>query len=512
MAWVWLGRLFVVGVTLLIAFIPITTQYFIFLPWLAFHPNRSLLLYLGPFNLGIASILTNYYKGIFTDPGSVPKNYAPRKDRRKGEMKPRYCKTCKVYKPPRSHHCSVCDRCVLKMDHHCPWLNNCIGNENQPYFLRFVVSVTLTAIYCLFLLGHRVYDLWRYQTLIEEQYSTYDPNRKPIDFYTPPPEGPEIVFLIINLVVLFLLLLTVGILTVYQVRYASQGVTTIESFENDRIHELERAGKLPKGASKAYPYDLGTTFANVAETLGRRWWLWPLPLGPPGDGIRHRVGPHVPEDGPVQWPPKAYFVYRRYPHGRPSRAERERDREREAMTADPGAGPRRPGRVRRGSEGFLVREWTSREREEEVRKALEWDAKQSTPQLPTAVQQRSGSPTKYPTPLVQIVRNEQEETRRRAAQKQEQLDDDDEESTDWSYESSSSDDEDDDDDSPLIASKRPRVDYSSGTESGSDDDENELLGLRKRKPTVGKPGPGQYVDDGAVDAGCTGVQKGIKTS
>ena len=34
----------------------------------------------------------------------------------------RTCRKCKVFKPPRAHHCSICQRCVLKMDHHCPWV------------------------------------------------------------------------------------------------------------------------------------------------------------------------------------------------------------------------------------------------------------------------------------------------------------------------------------------------------------------------------------------------------
>jgi hypothetical protein len=33
----------------------------------------------------------------------------------------RYCDKCQAVKPDRSHHCSVCQDCVLKMDHHCPW-------------------------------------------------------------------------------------------------------------------------------------------------------------------------------------------------------------------------------------------------------------------------------------------------------------------------------------------------------------------------------------------------------
>lgn len=29
------------------------------------------------------------------------------------------CKKCIAPKPPRTHHCSVCNKCILKMDHHC---------------------------------------------------------------------------------------------------------------------------------------------------------------------------------------------------------------------------------------------------------------------------------------------------------------------------------------------------------------------------------------------------------
>lgn len=35
----------------------------------------------------------------------------------KEELK-RKCHACMVYKPDRSHHCSVCNHCVLRMDHH----------------------------------------------------------------------------------------------------------------------------------------------------------------------------------------------------------------------------------------------------------------------------------------------------------------------------------------------------------------------------------------------------------
>ena len=53
----------------------------------------------------------------------------------------RICKYCKEVKPLRTHHCSLCGRCVIKMDHHCPWINNCIGQNNHRYFLLFLFHV-----------------------------------------------------------------------------------------------------------------------------------------------------------------------------------------------------------------------------------------------------------------------------------------------------------------------------------------------------------------------------------
>lgn len=46
------------------------------------------------------------------------------------EFWPKKCEPCGMVKPARSHHCSICQRCVYLMDHHCPWINNCVGMEN----------------------------------------------------------------------------------------------------------------------------------------------------------------------------------------------------------------------------------------------------------------------------------------------------------------------------------------------------------------------------------------------
>ena len=50
-------------------------------------------------------------------------------------------------KPPRTHHCSICGRCVMGMDHHCPWMNNCIGIKNHKAFMLFNMYVALSGGY-----------------------------------------------------------------------------------------------------------------------------------------------------------------------------------------------------------------------------------------------------------------------------------------------------------------------------------------------------------------------------
>jgi len=54
-----------------------------------------------------------------------------------------YCRTCKIYRPPRAAHCQMCDNCVSVHDHHCPFVGNCIGQRNNQYFIGFVTCLFL---------------------------------------------------------------------------------------------------------------------------------------------------------------------------------------------------------------------------------------------------------------------------------------------------------------------------------------------------------------------------------
>lgn len=158
---------------LIIKCVSLTTLYYLLqwsVPIWRWSSLLNLCLYCGL----IVTTFFNFFAAVFNGPGYVPKGWRPK--RAEDEQFLQYCQRCSIFKAPRSHHCSKCNRCVLKMDHHCklftsfyfydslklviylgPWINNCVGYGNQRNFFYFLLSAVVGSVHSSILLGISLY-------------------------------------------------------------------------------------------------------------------------------------------------------------------------------------------------------------------------------------------------------------------------------------------------------------------------------------------------------------------
>ena len=67
------------------------------------------------YTIMVTMALMCHIKTTLTDPGSVPASAVPTEEQRKYE-KLSMCSQCQTFKPPLSHHCRICNRCISRMD------------------------------------------------------------------------------------------------------------------------------------------------------------------------------------------------------------------------------------------------------------------------------------------------------------------------------------------------------------------------------------------------------------
>ncbi|KAF8072281.1 DHHC palmitoyltransferase-domain-containing protein [Lyophyllum atratum] len=133
------------------------------------------------------------------------------------------CSKCGQTKPERTHHCRICNRCVLKYDHHCPVrINQCVGLHNERHFVMFMAYLVLST-FCVTVLGYKqvfealgvTYTKWTYHV-------------------------PEIAYIITYLLSL-VLFLAVGIMLSYHMYSISWGETSVEGQDHDVYRRKAKA-------------------------------------------------------------------------------------------------------------------------------------------------------------------------------------------------------------------------------------------------------------------------------
>ncbi|XP_012261316.2 palmitoyltransferase ZDHHC16B isoform X2 [Athalia rosae] len=293
----WLGPLFVVMVTLLTASI-VVIAYWIGLPyWWQKSPAMTIaLVIIG--NWLLLNVSFHYYMGV-----TVCAGYPPQ-----GELIPEavsICKKCIKPKPPRTHHCSVCNKCVLKMDHHCPWLNNCVGHYNHRYFFQYMVF-TVVGILFIMIFGVEI----AYQEFFPEHDPDLEghPVRVNNSVIIPMTEnldhlsseeldeiGRQVADMTIKewkrRAIIYAAMISVGTfgalgaLAWWHSGLITKGETSIEA----RINKTESEKYKAKGWKYRNPYDFGPNenWRLFLGLNGRSWWhiLFPSPHRPYGDGL-----------------------------------------------------------------------------------------------------------------------------------------------------------------------------------------------------------------------------------
>jgi len=192
-----------------------------------------------------------------TDPGVPPSQWQRRMaalaKARPGSSELKVCRRSGLYKPPRSHFCSVTRRLTLNMDHYCPWVANTVGHYNRKFFLLFLLYTCLLLAYVLLSIAPQLPDLFDW---------ALDGDGRWVGGVA------YAVVLGVMLAVDVLLLLLLGPFMCLHWKMAMRNQTTIDG------------DKLPQ-------YDIGLS-ANLEQILGRRRLHWFCPCycdGPVGDGV-----------------------------------------------------------------------------------------------------------------------------------------------------------------------------------------------------------------------------------
>ncbi|GBF87428.1 S-acyltransferase 16-like [Raphidocelis subcapitata] len=275
----------VFGVLCVFFYLYVVSVTCVIIPWLSVSvPGMSNLAVLS----GTAALaLWCFCCCVLFDPGRVPPGWQPDAEgnARLQEVKrkdggPRFCKKCQAYKPPRTHHCRVCNRCITRMDHHCPWTSNCVGHANyRPFFLLLIYGTAALWHAAGLLVAHAWHAA---HALSTDRVLRAGPAARVAA------HGSAVLVwhvLIEGLALCLALPAAVGMssLLSFHVRMVLTNRTTIEWREGVTAQVNAPSFGAPPPRSQ-HPYDIGI-YANLQQILGDgpEDWFWP-PLRPAPGG------------------------------------------------------------------------------------------------------------------------------------------------------------------------------------------------------------------------------------
>ncbi|CAD8139016.1 unnamed protein product [Paramecium pentaurelia] len=138
--------------------------------------------FISLFLLGFA-----HYQIVYTQPGPITITETPVELMQQKNLELNFikvnkeqlnkkCQKCNnKWKPPKTHHCQTCKKCIHFRDHHCFWFNCCVGYKNLKYFCQFLmyfsIVLIMQGISCLIWFFNQLQQLHNYG-LINLQWSS----------------------------------------------------------------------------------------------------------------------------------------------------------------------------------------------------------------------------------------------------------------------------------------------------------------------------------------------------
>jgi palmitoyltransferase len=174
------------------------------------------------------------------------------------------CNKCNAVKSRinRTHHCSKCNACILRMDHHCIWINRCIGGYNADLYIRhfnnlhsYIRFLVWSLIGLFFCFGLVIRGAW---IIGSSSISSNVTKEEPVSM--------TMIFIVaLNTTICTPLLFILSLLTYNQIKNLCLNVTSIERIKHENSYQ--------ENDMDLKQFDIGF-YENIKSVMGSYSILW----------------------------------------------------------------------------------------------------------------------------------------------------------------------------------------------------------------------------------------------